>query len=298
MHIADAFVILNPVAGGARRGRIAEVIERELAERGIEPTLHVTTAPGDAGNVAREAVAEGRKCIVAAGGDGTIGDVAAALVDTDVTLGVVPLGTGNAVGRELGLPLNDAVGACGVLSQGSVRYLDVGRANGVPFLVNCGVGFDAEVARRTDGGRWKKRFGNWAFVGHFMWTLLTDRRRRFRITVDGEVVERDLWAAVACNGRQYSWRLAFTPGGQTDDGLLHLVLFEHRHRLQLLQDIGTHWMLGGKKPPVHMSRLQGREIRVEADPPARWQADGDAREMSPVDMEIHPRALRVLVSPD
>jgi diacylglycerol kinase family enzyme len=210
-------------------------------------------------------------------------------------MGLLPLGTGNALGRELGVPLHDLPAACRIVAHGISQDVDVGVANGAYFAVMCGVGFDAEVAHSSHQGRWKKRLGKWGFVANFLLRLAAERPRVFRVTVDGETVEERLWAVVACNASQYSWRLRFAPAGCLGDGGMHVVLFGQRGRRQLLSELARHWHSRGACELPGTRRLCGQTIRIESDPPARWQADGDVRGFSPVDISIRPHALRVTV---
>ncbi|MBM3498366.1 MAG: hypothetical protein FJX74_06810 [Armatimonadetes bacterium] len=294
MANAEMPIIMNPTAGGARPGA-AEVIVGLLRAEGLSPRLHLTRAPRDAQAVAARAVAEGTTRLAVAGGDGTVGEVTAALVGTGVAMGLIPLGTGNALGRELGLPLHDLPAACRIVARGAEQDVDVGVCNDTHFAVMCGVGFDAEVAHGAHQGRWKKRLGKWGFVANFLLKLLTERPRAFRVTVDGQTIEERLWAAVACNASQYSWRLRFAPKGCLNDGGMHVALFGQRTHRELLSELARHWHSRGVCELPGVRCLFGRRIRVEADPPARWQADGDVRGMSPVDISVRARALRLIV---
>jgi diacylglycerol kinase (ATP) len=294
MDDGDILLILNPTAGGVRRG-IVDVIVRLLAGEGLRPTVHLTRGPKDAKAAAERGVAEGFKRIAVAGGDGTVGEVVAGIAGTKTAMGLIPLGTGNALGRELHLPLHDLPLACHIVAQGRTRKMDIGVCNDTPFAIMCGVGFDAEVGLGAEQGGWKKRLGRWAFVGQFVQELYTQRPHDFRVTVDGETIEARLWCVVVCNGSQYSWRLRFAREGRIDDGRLRVVLFEQEGRTQLLSEIAQHWWSRGTSEVPGARCLVGSSVRVEADPPARWQADGDVRGLSPVDIGVRPKALRLIV---
>ncbi|MBM3472956.1 MAG: diacylglycerol kinase family lipid kinase [Armatimonadetes bacterium] len=294
MPEGDILVILNPVAGGAKPST-GDEIGRLLAAEGLQPTVYRTTGPMDAQAAARRAVEEGVERIAVAAGDGTVGEVTGALVGTGVAMGLIPLGTGNALGRELNLPLGDLPAACRLVVQGRTRDIDVGVCNGTPFAIMCGVGFDAEVAHASHQGRWKKHLGRWAFVAQFLLHVAGGGLRPFRVTVDGETIEERLWAVVACNASQYTWRLRFAPEGQLDDGGLQVALFAQKGRVRLLNEVTRHWCSGGVCELPGMRCLRGKSIRVEVDPPMRWQADGDVRGMSPVDISVRPKALRLIV---
>jgi diacylglycerol kinase (ATP) len=291
----NVFVIVNPTAGGARRPGTPERLMALLRAEGLHPTLYLTTGPGDAAAAARRTVDLGVQRIGVAAGDGTIGEVLGVLLGSPTAMGILPLGTGNSLGRDLGLPLHNLAEACRIFARGHTRAVDVGLCNGTPFVTMCGCGFDAEVAHAANHGEWKKRFGKWGFLLQAFATIAGQRPRRFRVTVDGQTFEGDLWAAVVCNGSQYSWRLRFAPEGTLDDGLLHVRLFRQRDRGMLVSDVMRHWFSGGEWPIPNTQLLAGRRIRIRSDPPVRWQIDGDVRGMTPVDIELHPQALRLIV---
>jgi YegS/Rv2252/BmrU family lipid kinase len=296
MPEGDLLVIMNPIAGGARPGMSDEIV-RLLTAEGLQPRVHLTTGPHDAQVVAARAVAEGARRIVVAAGDGTVGEVTGALVGTGVAMGLIPLGTGNALGRELGLPLGDLPAACRIVARGVEQDADVGVCNETPFAIMCGVGFDAEVAHSSHQGPGKRLLGKWSFVLQFLLKLLGWGPRPFRVTVDGETIEERLWAVVVCNAAQYTWRLRFAPHSRLGDGALQVVLFGQRGRLRLLNEVTKHWCSGGVCELPGARCLEGRSIRIEADPPTRWQADGDVRGMTPVDIRVRPGALRLIVPP-
>jgi len=294
MH--EAFLIVNPTAGGTADGALASEVVSLLASQGIRAELHVTAAAGDARRAAQKAVGEGFGLVLVAGGDGTVGEVVGPLAGTEAVLGIIPVGTANGIALELGLPIADLPAACRLVAEGQAFAADVGVCNGHEFLLMCGVGLDAMVAERVDV-LWKRALGTWAFVGQFVQTVLQEPMRPFRVTVDGSVCEAPMWGAVVCNGAQYSWRLSFAPAARLDDGLLHVVMFHQPDALCLLNAVGAEFLVGGATPLPHTTLAQGRTVRVEADPPAPWQTDGDPRGVTPVEVTIRPQSLRVIGSP-
>lgn len=291
----EAFVIINPTAGAAGQSGLVEAITSHLKREGISSAVHLTTGPGDARVVAAKAVAEGRDFVVVAGGDGTVGEVTGPLTGTGARLGIIPLGTGNAIARELSLPLDDIPGACKIIGADAVRAIDVGVCNDHEFIIMCGVGFDAVVAEKVHAGHWKGRLGKWAFVGQFFVSAFQERRHLFRVEVDGERVEGDMWGAIICNGSQYTWRLSFAPEARVDDGMLHVILFAQPSRYRLLRTASHYWLADKAVNVPHTTTLRGRSIRVEVEPPARWQADGDPQGTSPVEISLKPASLRAIV---
>ena len=295
MACGGTLLIANPVSGQAAAARSRERLPWLMAQAGLRPTVHITSGPGEATHAARQAVEAGFERVVVAGGDGTTNEVVQGLAGTPTPLGLVPLGTGNALARQLGLAVDDPEGACRIIAANRRRPVDLGAANGRHFVLMAGVGFDAEVAAQVQGF-WKDHVGTWAFVGEFVARALGNSEpSMFRVVIDGQALERRMWGVVVCNSAQYSWRLSFAPAAQLDDGLLHVVMFHHPDRLQLFSSVAAEWLRGGGTEIPHVTHFRGRQITVDSDPPAKWQADGETGGTTPLQAEIAHLALTLIV---
>ena len=156
-------VIRNPTAGGSTRPRFGRVLEH-LARFGATVTVRETTCRGDAEQIAASASSDTFD-VVAAGGDGTINEVANGLAGKDLPLAIVPLGTANVLAVEIGMPLR-ARRIARAIACGDVRSVHVGMVNGRRFLMMAGVGFDAHVVANVNP-RLKRAFGKLAYVIEF-----------------------------------------------------------------------------------------------------------------------------------
>ena len=152
-------ILLNHRAGRAQRARVREQLVRYLREHGIEAVVHEVRAGEEITSLARQAVLSGERTVVAAGGDGTVGAVAAALVDTEATMAVLPVGTLNHFAKELGIPL-ELEAALEIALTGAIRAIDVGEVNGRVFVNNSSLGlysaivFARERRRRRGWSKW------------------------------------------------------------------------------------------------------------------------------------------------
>ena len=152
-------ILLNHRAGRAQRARVREQLDRYLRERGIEAAVHEVRAGEDITSLARQAVLSGERTVVAAGGDGTVGAVAAALVDSEATMAVLPVGTLNHFAKELGIP-HELEAAVEVALTGAIHAIDVGEVNGRIFVNNSSLGlypaivFAREYRRRHGWSKW------------------------------------------------------------------------------------------------------------------------------------------------
>ncbi|MGD2116426.1 MAG: diacylglycerol kinase family protein, partial [Acidobacteriota bacterium] len=156
----DALLIVNPTAGRGRGPRLAPKVTERLAALGYRAAPVLTTGPGDATRLAREAAGSGAEAVFALGGDGTLRETAAGLLGTDVPLGPLPGGTTNVLTLALGLP-RGPLAAAEAVARAAPRWLDVGLCGTTPFLmmVSAGVDSAAVAALHPLGARWFGRVG-------------------------------------------------------------------------------------------------------------------------------------------
>lgn len=289
-----ALLIINPTAGRLRSQPLPE-IESAFRDQGrYKLDIHPTTGPGDATAAARQAASEGYELVVAAGGDGSIFEVANGLVGTETALGVVPIGTENVLAREMGVPLQ-AGPACRYLLDRQPRVIDTGKLGDQHFVCFAGIGFDAHVAHSLPSAR-KKRFGALAYFLTSAEKLrpYNSVARRVKLTLDGDKVELDFWILVVSNIRRYGGGLVPAPRAVVDDGLLDVCVFPKANYLEIMRQMaatsrGRHLELPGVR------YFQARRIEIETQPAEQIQLDGDAWPgTTPVVIENVPRSLRVL----
>src|SRR5207302_10457652 len=159
-RVTDTVVILNPAAGNPES--IRDWQERvESIARGYP--IRVTSHAGEAEALARRAVEEGFARIVAAGGDGTVNQVANGLAGSNAALGLLPLGTVNVFAMELGLPANNLEFCWEVIQGDNMRFVDLPSANGKYFVQLAGVGLDAQVVKETSLA-FKRSFGPLSYL--------------------------------------------------------------------------------------------------------------------------------------
>jgi len=165
-------ILLNHRAGRAQRARVREQLARYLRERGIEAVVHEVRAGEDITSLARQAVLTGERTGVAAGGDGTVGAVAAALVDTEATMAVLPVGTLNHFAKELGIPL-ELEAAVEIALTGAIRAIDVGEVNGRVFVNNSSLGLYPAIVFARE----RRRQRGWSKWLAMAWASLSVPRR-------------------------------------------------------------------------------------------------------------------------
>ena len=272
----QATLIYNPQAGGAVARRLPR-IAAALEAGGFVLELCPTSGPGDATALARQTVAAGAEVAFALGGDGTIREVAAGLLGSDVALGPLPAGTANVLALSLGLPAN-ALGAARGLVGGRPRQIDVGLVNGEPFLMMASCGLDSEVMAHQSSW-WKKRFGRAAFGVTMLRRWWTYGYPELEVRFAGRSVRGSLVAV--CNVPYFGGRFRMAPAADLFDGRLDVVVFRGRGRRATLGfTLGV--VFGGR----HLRRRDVEAATVEAveivaPPEMRLQVDGDVLEVAP-----------------
>lgn len=251
-----------------------------------------TAYPGHATELAKQAADAGALIVAAAGGDGTLGEVANGLVDTSVRLGVIPLGTGNDFARCAGISENLAV-AVDNLFTGKPCRVDLGWVNGRYFINVAGCGFDAAVAQRVNRG-FRFLHGTPAYVAAVYQTLVTFRPARMRITADNEqICERALLCTVA-NSQSYGGGMRIAPFAQVDDGWLDVCVVKAVSKLEFIR-IFPRVFTGTHVTHPRFLMFKAKRIYVESDPPVPVLVDGDVFGTTPVDFTMYPSAIEVIL---
>ncbi len=271
---------------------------RRCLDASNAPFEIVETRTGDPiSEIVASRLGEGFGRVVAAGGDGTVSAVAHALVGGDVPLGIVPAGTGNLVARELGIPLSVEASVALVTGLSGLRRIDAMRISGRTYLLNAGVGINAEVIDRTSR-LGKSLFGRSAYVGTAVWKVLQAKPQRLEVSVDGDTrVYQATDVAISNCGILAK---ALNPNGpdiRVDDGRIDVCILCMKTPL----DYPWYYFLKRIAPKrvnkVMHERVASRRVTVRSDAPLVVQADGDIIGTTPVEVEVEPLALAVLVPP-
>ena len=287
-------LIANPAS---RRGARLEGVARAAFQREGAKCDLVRTARS--GHAAELAAARGHDydMVFTLGGDGTAMEAAGALAGTGIPIGVLAGGTGNLLGRALGIPLN-VQRAVPALLHGDVRRIDLGVVLGHRFAVAAGVGIDAAMVEETPA--WMKRR-----LGVLAYTLIATKAalrgvllRKFfvaRVEVDGEVIERRAAAVLFANfGAILENRIAFGPDISVDDGLIDCCVFSPRHLWDALRIM---WRVTRQDFRHDRSILyrKGTKFRISTEPVLTLQADGELLGPTPAEVTVEPLAARLLV---
>lgn len=294
-----SLLIANPMAARTARVGIDRVADT-LRSGGWEVEVLATGGPGHARELAEYGVAQKVDIVAVFGGDGTTMQAAAALVGTEIPLGVIPGGTGNLLAGNLRIPASPARAARALLSA-RPRPIDLGRMDRPGgyqyFAVACGAGYDARVMAATLSEH-KRRWGMAAYVATSLRLIASIKSTLHVITIDGVRYEAHAAMVLVANCGEVIPRVVrLGPGISPTDGLLDVVVMRADNLSQSLRAV---WdllrvgpaTLGGTTALGH---ARGREIRVESEQVQPVQLDGEAGGETPFTASVVPGAIRVMV---
>jgi len=294
-RFADAALIYNPRAGALRWGgrrNLARAIGL-LEAHGIRITAVETTGPGSATDLAREQVTAGRDLIIVSGGDGTINEVVNGMVNSPVPLAVLPAGTANVLAKELGLPWNCWL-AAEYIPRGLVRRIALGRAGARYFIAVAGAGADANIVYHLLRGS-RPHWGILSYWLEAFRQLFLYDFREFKITVESEELSGTL--LIVSRAKHYGGPIQITRGAEFFGEEFEVCVFPRRFRGYYLAYFLAQFV--GKLEQFREVRFQ-RARRVRAEPgrgSVHVQVDGELAGRLPLEFEIVPNALSLLVPP-
>jgi diacylglycerol kinase (ATP) len=292
----NVLLILNPHAGGGRARRLEQPIRRAFADQGIAVELLLADQAGAARRFAADRGA-GVDVLACAGGDGTLFEVVNGLCELPLqqrpVLAVLPLGTGNAFARDLGLQPGAWRDGVSLACTGAPMPVDLAHAScgddRFHYINTLGCGFAVVAGLAASRCKW---LGRAAYTVGTLCALPRLQAYPLRLEMDGEPLELEATLAMVCNSRYTGTRFLVAPGARLDDGLLDLTIVRAVSRSRLLRLFprvydGSHVAL----PEVMVRRA--RKLHIHAPAGLALSPDGEFRGATPVTVECVPAALRV-----
>ncbi len=298
--MARILLIVNPIAGRTTE-RVLHAVHERIQRAGWTVDVARTAGSSDPRRLAEEGVAAGMDAIAVLGGDGTTMRAAAALVGTQIPLGMIPGGTGNILAGNLRIP-RSPLEAADVLVSGSRRSVDLGRV-GRPdgdhfFAVAAGAGVDAQVMAATPAAS-KRRWGMAAYIWEALRLVSEFRTRSYEIILDGDRLQTDATMVLVANcGEVFPPHLKMGPDVALDDGWFHVAIVRATGLWQALRVV---WQVVRQHqttlPPGLLDFHKARHVTVTANPGQAVQLDGDPCGATPFSAVIVPAAIQVLAPP-
>ncbi len=285
--------IVNPKAGITPKSKvIIELLAGNIipSSRFI-PEVIFTERAGHATEIAKNAIERGADIIVASGGDGTVNEVACALVNTGIPMGILPAGSGNGLARCLGISMSYAL-ALRTIIRGNTKLMDVATVNDMLFTSIAGIGFDAFVAEKFAESYIR---GMISYMQIILNEFSAYKPQTYKLTIDGVSIEKQALMIIFANSDQFGFNTRIAPDAKVDDGLLDICIIKKMPVSQLL-NVGYHLMKGTPVKTGYAEYYKGRNISIQQETDPLMNIDGEPKVVkSPVNISINPLALCVIV---
>ena len=294
-----ALVFLNAAAGGGRTKAYLPKVRALFEELRFPAEFLATKNAEELERHARRAIADKRKFLFAMGGDGTFQGLVNATFGKNVVLGILPTGGGNDFAAALGLP-SDPIKAAEAVLQGQPRFVDLVRVRTAEgrtrlYAGGGGIGLDAEAARYA-GGAYRHLPGRLRYIASALRALAGFVPIKVRAEFPGSDLppfEAKALLAAVLNSPTYGAGLRLAPDAAVDDGSLHVVLIEKLSKLGVLALLPR--LIGsGELRTSRVKRWRAQRVRLTTDRPCLFHGDGEIMGPTPVEIEIVPKAVRVL----
>ena len=287
-------IVINPAAGQPQP--ILNQINDVFYPADVLWGVSITRKSGDATRFAHQAIADGAEVVGAYGGDGTVMEVAEAVQGGQIPMAILPGGTANLMSVELGIPKDLTKAAQIAIDPNSVvRRVDMGQTGEQLFMLRVGIGFAGEKVKLADR-ELKDKWGVLAYSIAGLKALETVPVANYRITVDGEEYETEGKTCLIDNAGNIGVQgMSPSKDMSVSDGLLDVIVV-HDSSVGSLLAVGGQ-VLGRDASPDTIKHWQGREIRVECDPPQTVQGDGEIWGETPVSARVLPGVLPILTPP-
>ena len=285
------YVIINPRSGTS--SKISLISKFAKIFNAKEYTIHyiLTGYAGHGYELAKKAVEDKVDIVVAVGGDGTVNEIGRALIGSDTILGIIPLGSGNGLGRDLHIPL-DASKAIEIIAKQNIKPIDYGIANDHVFFCTCGVGFDAEVAQKAVG---QKQRGMFMYFKNMLSTYFDQEPKNYEIECPNGTINTKAFVVTCANAAQYGYNAFIAPHADIQDGQMNIAILKP---LGLLDVPKTSLQLFTKKIDQNKKMIEiiTSKAVIKREKEGVMHIDGDAVMTSKnIEVEIFNKGLRVFV---
>ena len=290
MSRLNILFIINPISGGKDKLKIPALIDAYLDRTKFRANFRITEYIGHASELAAEAAAKEFDVIVAVGGDGTVNEIAAKVLQHKKILGVIPFGSGNGLARFLNIPMN-AVEALKVINNFDIKVIDTARFNDKFFCNMAGIGFDAHISAVFAG---KKSRGLAGYLKVGIREIINYKPEKYWLNVDGVEYIREASVISIANSSQYGNNAHISPSASVTDGLLDVCIIKRLslHRLPIL----AYQMFNAKTDHSDMVEIiRGSNIRIVRNHEGSIHIDGEPYFMGKdIEIIVEPLSLTVI----
>ncbi len=214
--------IINPIAGRRKNSNLEDIVRKHIDKKVWEPDFYYTECRGHATDLVQSCYAGGIQTVVAAGGDGTVNEVASSAFKYGLEFGIIPCGSGNGLARSLNIPIN-LVGAINCINKGNSIYIDVGKINNKNFFCTCGIGFDARIGHKF--AEHSKR-GLSSYIKIILKEYFRYKPKKFKLRINEEKYKKKAFLVTVANAGQWGNNAYIAPKALMNDGLFDVCIFK------------------------------------------------------------------------
>ncbi|MBT3417923.1 MAG: diacylglycerol kinase family lipid kinase [Flavobacteriales bacterium] len=222
--------IVNPISGTGKQKNINQLIDKFIDKEKFEYDISFTERHLHAKEIAKQAVKDNYELLIAVGGDGTVNEISSELIGTDVSLGIIPTGSGNGFAFHFGI-YKKIKNAILQINKSKVKIVDSCNANGIPFVNVSGIGFDAHIANLFTN-KTERGFSNYIKL---IYKELKYQAREYTIKYDGKTENINALLISFANATQYGNNFQISPNSKIDDGLIDFVILKDMPRWKVPQ---------------------------------------------------------------
>ncbi len=285
--------VINPHSGVAGKSDIPRLVDKYLDHGKFSHEIRFTQYAGHASVIAAEAKNAGADVVVAVGGDGTVNEVARAIVHSPTALGIIPSGSGNGLARHLLLPIN--VRKCiGILNASETHRLDYGSIDGHPFFCTCGVGFDAYISRRFASS---PRRGPITYAESVIQEAAGYKPETYEIISDGVTEKYEALLISIANASQYGNNAYIAPQASMSDGMLDVIIIGPLDFLEASQ-VSIEMFNKTLNQNSKIKTFRTKELCIRRAAEGVIHYDGDPADAGKeIRVRIHEKGINVIVNP-
>lgn len=284
--------VVNPISGDRKKENILEQLDSFTSKHKIEHKILKTTGENDEEQIKEEIDLYHPDVVVAVGGDGTVNLVARQIVNSDIALGILPMGSGNGLSKDLGIPQLNKNNAFDLLQSPHVIKIDTLEAGGHFFMHLCDIGFNAHIVKLFSKS---KSRGLISYIKFTLREFLSYKTSKYKIKTDNGQFEGNAFMITVANSNQFGSNLTINPMGKCNDGLFEVIIIKRFPRKQALK-LFLQLLFKRIIFSPHCLTIQCKEAEIICRKKKVLQYDGEiAGEVKKIKIKIHPHSLNVIV---
>ena len=282
--------IINPISGGKDKHYLPALLLKYFDKKSFD--IAYTERPEHATELALEGIENGYSDFIAVGGDGTVSEVAKALINTNFNLGILPFGSGNGLARHNGIPMNIEK-ALQLIAENTTIRIDTCELNDQPFINMSGVGFDAHIGKLFAQSKTR------GFSTYFNTTInefINYKSQYYSITADGKKIDEKAFLISFANSSQYGNNAFIAPHASIQDGLVDVCIMKPFPPLSII-DLGFKLFTKNIDKSQYVQTIKAKEIVVEREHAGEIHLDGEPHQSGKtLRIKVVPSSLNLLIS--